>query len=144
MLPTHLSPTSLRSRFATCDFPVSCGPINTKNDFGITDPYSATLTPDDFIGRWVTEGGIVFTIEYYNGEYSIDFTENNNLSILGGWFSENTYNIEGAFSGMAGATGVTSFSVSYEYGTDYPTHTWLTLDITESDGNEIIDYVLLT
>ena len=45
---------------------------------------------------------------------------------------------------MAGATGVTSFSVSYEYGTDYPTHTWLTLDITESDGNEIIDYVSLT
>lgn len=119
----------------------------TENDsrlYTITDPYSATLTPDDFIGRWVTEGGIVFTIEYYNGEYSIDFTENNNLSILGGWFSENTYNIEGAFSGMAGATGVTSFSVSYEYGTDYPTHTWLTLDITESDGNEIIDYVLLT
>lgn len=117
---------------------------NDSRLYTITDPYSANLTPDDFIGRWVTNGGIVFTIEYYNGEYSIDFTENNNLSILGGWFSENTYNIEGAFSGMAGSTGVTSFSVSYEYGTDYPTHTWLTLDITESDGNEIIDYVSLT
>lgn len=117
---------------------------NNSRLYTITDPYSATLTPDDFVGRWVTNGGIVFTIEYYNGEYSIDFTENNNLSILGGWFSENTYNIEGAFSGMAGSTGVTSFSVSYEYGTDYPTHTWLTLDITESDGNEIIDYVSLT
>lgn len=117
---------------------------NNSRLYTITDPYSATLTPDDFVGRWVTNGGIVFTIEYYDGEYSIDFTENNNLSILGGWFSENTYNIEGAFSGMAGSTGVTSFSVSYEYGTDYPTHTWLTLDITESDGNEIIDYVSLT
>ena len=112
--------------------------------YSITDPYNTSLTPDDFVGRWVTDGGIVFTIEYYNGEYSIDFTENDNLSILGGWFSESLYNIEGDFCGMEGTTGVTSFSISYQYGTDYPTHTWLTLTLTESDGNEFWDYVPLT
>ena len=111
--------------------------------YSITDPFQASLTPDDFVGTWTTDSGIVFTIDSYNGEYSIDLSEND-YSILGGWFSESLYNVEGNFCGMAGSYGATDFSVSYEYGTDYPTHTWLTLTFTESNGNEVRDYVPLT
>ena len=74
-------------------------------------------------------------------EYSL--SENEDLGILGGWFSQNLYNIEGDFGGMAGDYGVTSFSVFYEYGSEYPLNTWLSLSLTTSDGTEIWDVVPL-
>ena len=111
--------------------------------YSISDPFNADLSPDDFVGTWETQNGIIFTIQYLDGEYTIDLSENN-LGILGGRFSDYLYNVEDAFCGMAGTSGTTSFSVYYEYGSDYPTSSWLVLDLTESNGNEVLDYVPLT
>ena len=116
---------------------------NGSRLYEITDPREANLTPDDFIGTWQTEGGILFTIKNMDGQYVIDLSENEDLGILGGWFSQNLYNIEGDFGGMAGDYGVTSFSVFYEYGSEYPLNTWLSLSLTTSDGTEIWDVVPL-
>ena len=116
---------------------------NGSRLYEITDPWAANLTPDDFIGTWQTEGGILFTIKNMDGQYVIDLSENEDLGVLGGWFSQNLYNIEGDFGGMAGDYGVTSFSVFYEYGSEYPLNTWLSLSLTTSDGTEIWDVVPL-
>lgn len=116
---------------------------NSSRLYSISDPFNADLSPDDFVGPWETQNGIIFTIQYLDGEYTIDLSENN-LGILGGRFSDYLYNVEGAFCGMAGTSGTTSFSVYYEYGSDYPTSSWLVLDLTESNGNEVLDYVPLT
>lgn len=116
---------------------------NSSRLYSISDPFNADLSPDDFVGTWETQNGIIFTIQYLDGEYTIDLSENN-LGILGGRFSDYLYNVEDAFCGMAGTSGTTSFSVYYEYGSDYPTSSWLVLDLTESNGNEVLDYVPLT
>ena len=116
---------------------------NSSRLYSISDPFNADLSPDDFVGTWETQNGIIFTIQYLDGEYTIDLSENN-LGILGGRFSDYLYNVEDAFCGMAGTSGTTSFSVYYEYGSDYPTSSWLVLDLTESSGNEVLDYVPLT
>lgn len=116
---------------------------NSSRLYSISDPFNADLSPDDFVGTWETQNGITFTIQYLDGEYTIDLSENN-LGILGGRFSDYLYNVEDAFCGMAGTSGTTSFSVYYEYGSDYPTSSWLVLDLTESNGNEVLDYVPLT
>ena len=60
-----------------------------------------------------------------------------------GWFSEKLYNVEGTFCGLAGSNGVTEFSVSYEYGSEPPINSWLTLILVDSAGQEIYDYVPL-
>lgn len=116
---------------------------STSRLYDISNPYEANLTPDDFIGTWRTDGGIIFTIQYTDGEYSIDLSENEGLGILGGWFSEKLYNVEGTFCGLAGSNGVTEFSVSYEYGSEPPINSWLTLILVDSAGQEIYDYVPL-
>lgn len=116
---------------------------STSRLYDISNPYEAYLTPDDFIGTWRTDGGIIFTIQYTDGEYSIDLSENEGLGILGGWFSEKLYNVEGTFCGLAGSNGVTEFSVSYEYGSEPPINSWLTLILVDSAGQEIYDYVPL-
>ena len=116
---------------------------NSSRLYSISDPFNADLSPDDFVGTWETQNGIIFTIQYLDDEYTIDLSENN-LGILGGRFSDYLYNVEDAFCGMAGTSGTTSFSVYYEYGSDYPTSSWLVLDLTESNGNEVLDYVPLT
>ena len=116
---------------------------NSSRLYSISDPFNADLSPDDFVGTWETQNGIIFTIQYLDGEDTIDLSENN-LGILGGRFSDYLYNVEDAFCGMAGTSGTTSFSVYYEYGSDYPTSSWLVLDLTESNGNEVLDYVPLT
>ena len=116
---------------------------STSRLYDISNPYEAYLTPDDFIGTWRTDGGIIFTIQYTDGEYSIDLSENEGLGILGGWFSEKLYNVEGTFCGLAGSNGVTEFSVSYEYGSEPHINSWLTLILVDSAGQEIYDYVPL-
>ena len=116
---------------------------STSRLYDISNPYEAYLTPDDFIGTWRTDGGIIFTIQYTDGEYSIDLSENEGLGILGGWFSEKLYNVEGTFCGLAGSNGVTEFSVSSEYGSERPINSWLTLILVDSAGQEIYDYVPL-
>lgn len=116
---------------------------NGSRLYEITNPQEANLTPDDFIGTWQTENGIVFTIDCTNGEYSIDFSENYGLDILGGWFSESIYNIEGDFCGMSGSYGFTSFSVSYSYSTEYPLYTSLELEFESFDGTITHDSVPL-
>ena len=116
---------------------------NSSRLYSISDPSSADLSPDDFIGTWETLDGFIFTIQYLDGEYTIDLSENY-PGILGGRFSDDLYNVEGAFCGMAGTNDSASFAVYYEYSSDYPVSSWLVLDVTEWNGNEIWDYVPLT
>ncbi len=112
------------------------------------DAWITNLTWSDFVGTWQTESGITFTIDCMgdNGiieDYTIDLS-GNDLGILGGWFSENIYNIEGEFCGMSGSNGVTSFSVTYQYSTESPeTNTWLFLELVDSEGNTVWDSVPL-
>lgn len=119
------------------------GGTNTSRLYEISDPWEAELTPDDFVGTWQTDGGIVFSIENSDGDYTIDLSENEGLGMLGGWFTYALYNVEDQFCGMSGENGVTSFSVSYGYSTDYPTSTWLELVLVNSEGIETRDYVSL-
>lgn len=119
------------------------GGTNTSRLYEISDPWEAELTPDDFVGTWQTDGGIVFSIENSDGDYTIDLSENEGLGMLGGWFTYALYNVEDQFCGMSGENGVTSFSVSYGYSTDYPTSTWLELVLVNSEGVETRDYVSL-
>lgn len=113
------------------------------------DAWLSDLTGEDFVGTWQTENGILFTIDRMgdNGiieDYTIDFSENEGLGILGGWFSEDIYNLEGGFCGMSGSSGVTSYSVSYQYGTESSeTNTWLFLEFVDSEGNAVRDSVPL-
>ncbi len=73
-----------------------------------------------------------------------DLSENEGLNILGGTFSENLYDVESAFGGMAGSNGAPSFSVTYEYSTDSPeTNTWLRLEFVDSQGTAVEDRVPL-
>lgn len=113
------------------------------------DTWLTDLTWDDFMGVWRTEGGITFTIDCIgnNGtieDYTIDFSGNEGLGILGGWFSEDIYNIEGDFCGMSGSNGMSSYSVTYQYSTESPeTNTWLFLEFVNSEGNTIQDSIPL-
>lgn len=116
--------------------------INTSRLYEISDPWEAELTPDDFVGTWETDGGIIFYIGNTSGNYTIDLTESG-LGLLGGSFNQYLYNIEDQFCGMSGTYGGTSFSISYGYGTDESTSTWLELVVVNSDGTEIRDYVSL-
>lgn len=113
------------------------------------DTWLTDLTWDDFMGVWRTEGGITFTIDCIgnNGtieDYTIDFSGNEGLGILGGCFSEDIYNIEGDFCGMSGSNGMSSYSVTYQYSTESPeTNTWLFLEFVNSEGNTIQDSIPL-
>lgn len=118
------------------------GETNTSRLY--QDTWLIDLTPDDFVGTWQTEGGIVFSIDNMDGTYTIDLSENEDLHILGGIFSTDIHNIEDDFCGMAGSNGVTSFSVTYEYSTDSPeTNTWLRLEFVDSEGATVEDRVPL-
>lgn len=118
------------------------GGTNNSRLYEISDPWEAELTPDDFVGTWETDGGIIFYVGNTDGNYTIDLTESG-LGLLGGGFNQYLYNIEDQFCGMSGTYGGTSFSISYGYGTDESTSTWLELVVVNSDGTEIRDYVSL-
>lgn len=113
------------------------------------DTWITDLTRDDFVGTWQTEGGILFTIDRMGDtgaieDYTIDLSENEGLGLLGGWFSNDIYNVEEEFCGMSGSSGMTSFSVTYQYSTDSPeTNTWLFLELVDSEGTVIQDWVPL-
>ncbi len=120
------------------------GEANASRLYEIDDPWQADLTPDDLVGTWQTESGIIFTIDNIDGTYTIDLSENEGLNILGGMFSEDLYDVEGAFGGMAGSNGAASFSVTYEYSTESPeTNTWLRLELMDSEGTTVEDRVPL-
>lgn len=131
----------LEDFFAWVDEEINGG-TNISRLYEISNPWEAELTPDDFVGTWETDGGIIFYVGNTDGNYTIDLTESG-LGLLGGGFNQYLYNIEDQFCGMSGTYGGTSFSISYGYGTDESTSTWLELVVVNSDGTEIRDYVSL-